>query len=200
MACSQPEEFIQVGDTIIYADTIDSAAENLRFSFPEYGEATLRSNLLLHGLAEAEILHQSKPEASLNAYRKLNALYRAIDGKSPNSLLPKDLLGFTKEIKEAGPSPSQHGAGTAAAVAVLSPKQWAPPYKTSTGWSISYLHSRAAGQLSMASINVETISIAVGGPNDYVNNRLAWNELPLQGSDTLLSFLPFEFRNNRSNE
>jgi len=200
VGCAQPDEYLKVGDTIIYADTIDKIAEKLQLSFKEYGDATLRSHLLMNGLAEAELLHQSNPHESRSALAEIARLHAVAIKYKPRALSAEQLRGFDHMSKTSAPTPSQFGAGIAAAVAELGNDQWSRPFKTSTGWAIAYLHSRQPGQTSTASITVEVISIAVGNQSDYTNNLYLWQSSPLDGSDRLISCLPFEFRNNPKRE
>jgi hypothetical protein len=200
VGCSQPDEYLQVGDTIIYANTVDNIAEKLQHSFPEYGESTLRSHLLMNGLAEAEILHQSHPKASEDAFRRLTGILDDYRKYKPLNLLESGLNGLEHEKKTASPTPSHLGAGIAAAVAILEGGEWSPPVYTSVGWSIIFLNERKSGQRSTAGVDVDIFQIEIADATIYSANRKQWQYSPLLGSDKLISCLPYEFRNKTSRE
>ena len=200
VGCAHPEEYLQVGDTIIYAHTIDNMAEKLQHSFPEYGESTLRSHLLMNGLAEAEILHQAHPKASKDAFRRLNGILNKYKEYKPLVLLESRLSGLTHEKKTASPTPSQLGAGVAAAVAILEDGEWSPPVYSSAGWSIVFLNNRKSGRRSAAGVDVDIFQIEIADAAIYSANRKQWQYAPLLGSDKLISCLPYEFRNKTSRE
>ena len=200
VVCSQPDEYLQVGDTIIYANTVDNIAEKLQHSFPEYGESTLRSHLLMNGLAEAEILHQSHPKASEDAFRRLTGILDDYREYKPLALLESGLNGLEHEKKTASPTPSHLGAGIAAAVAILEDGEWSPPVYTSVGWSIIFLNERKSGQRSTAGVDVDIFQIEIADATIYSANRKQWQYAPLLGSDKLISCLPYEFRNKTSRE
>lgn len=199
VGCARPAEYLQVGDTIIYANTIDAAAENLKLSFQEFGDSTLRSHLLMNGLAEAEILHQKKDLASQQALQKMNVLRSGLQEYKPQGLSDAKLDGFQIERKRCGPAPSQLGAGIAAMTATLESGQWSQTAKTAAGWAIVYLHHRQPGPRSTAEVDVEIIQIIIGTESEFNANRLLWANSPLEGSNRFISCLPYEFRsrNNR---
>ena len=200
VGCTQPDEYLQVGDTIIYAHTIDNIAEKLQHSFPEYGESTLRAHLLMNGLGEAEILHQSHPKASAEALHRLTGILAKYKKYNPSSLLNAKLEGLTHEKRAVAPTPSQLGAGVAAAVAILENGEWSPPIYNSTGWSIVFLNTREYGQRSTAGVDVDVFQIEIADATVYSANRQQWQHAPLLGSDKLISCLPYEFRNKTSRE
>lgn len=200
VGCARPAEYLQVGDTIIYANTIDNAAENLKLSFPEFGDSTLRAHLLMNGLAEAEILHQEKAVTSPQALQKMDALRSSLQGYKPEDLSDSDLSGFQRERKRCAPNPSRLGAGIAAITATLENGQWSQPAKTSAGWAIVYLHDRRTGPRSVAEVDVEIIQIIIGTQADFDANRLLWANSPLEGSNRLISCLPYEFRNRNNRD
>ncbi len=200
MSCAQPDEYIQIGATVIYADTIDNIAKKLQHSFPEYGEATLRSHLLMNGLAEAEILHQTHPEASESARQKMVLLLEEYGKYNPVVLLDANLAGVSHEHKATPPTPSQLGANVAAATAVLENGEWSPPVQTSAGWAIVFLTERKFGQRSTASLDVDIFQIEIADASVYRANRQKWQNAPLSGSDELISCLPYEFRDPSSRE
>jgi hypothetical protein len=200
VGCAHPEEYLQVGDTIIYAHTIDNIAEKLQHSFPEYGESTLRAHLLMNGLGEAEILHQSHPKVSQDAFRKLSGILDKYKVYKPVELLDSGLIGLTHEKKISSPAPSHLGAGVAAAVAILEDGEWSPPIYNSVGWSIVFLNERKSGQRSTAGVDVDIFQIEIADATIYSANRKQWQRAPLLGSDKLISCLPYEFRNKTSRE
>ena len=200
VGCAQPDEYLQVGDTIIYAHTIDNIAEKLQHSFPEYGESTLRSHILMNGLAEAEILHQSHAEASEEAFQRLAAILDKYRKYNPSALLEAELKDLAHQKKTAAPTPSQLGTGVAAAVAILENGEWSPPIYNSTGWSIVFLNTREYGQRSTAGVDVDVFQIEIADATIYSANRQQWQYAPLLGSDKLISCLPYEFRNKTSRE
>ena len=200
VGCAQPDEYLQVGDTIIYAHTIDNVAKKLQHSFPEYGQSTLRSHILMNGLAEAEILHQSHPKASEEASRKLTDILDKYSKYKPIDLLESELKGLTHERKTTAPTPSQLGTGVAAAVAILEGGEWSPPVYNSAGWSIVFLNQRKYGQRSTATVDVDIFQIEIANATIYNANRKQWQYAPLLGSDKLISCLPYEFRNKTSRE
>jgi hypothetical protein len=200
VGCAQPDEYLQVGDTIIYAHTIDNIAEKLQHSFPEYGESTLRSHILMNGLAEAEILHQSHADASEKAFHRLTEILAKYGEYKPYDLLDAELKHLTHEKKTTAPTPSQLGTGVAAAVATLENGEWSPPIYNSTGWSIVFLNARKYGQRSTAGVDVDVFQIEIANAAVYSANRQQWQYAPLLGSDKLISCLPYEFRNKTSRE
>ncbi len=200
VGCAQPDEYLQVGDTIIYAHTIDNIAEKLQHSFPEYGKSPLRAHLLMNGLGEAEILHQSHLKASEGAFRRLNGILDKYKEYNPKELLYLELSGLTHQNKISSPTPSHLGAGVAAAVAILEDGEWSPPVYNSVGWSIVFLNERKPGQRSTAGVDVDIFQIEIADAAIYSANRKQWQHAPLLGSDKLISCLPYEFRNKTSRE
>ncbi len=194
VGCARPAEFIQVGDTIIYGDTIDKVAEKLKHSFNEFGDSTLRSHLLMNGLAESEILHQSLPSKSIEAKERILSLAGLLGGYKPEDLSDAQLSGLLLETRYSPPNPSQLGANIAAEISTLEPNSWSEPFKTKKGWSIVYLHNRDSALRSKAAVNFSIISIDVGSSKDHNSSKQTWNTTTLTGSNKLISCLPYEFR------
>ena len=199
--CSKQNDFIQAGNTIIYAHSIDEIAEDLKISFKEYGLETLRTELLLNGLAITEILHQTYKHQSEQAYLDLLLFWGSLDKKKEinNSIELYESWGSETEasIIINGPSPNSLGANIAAAIAKLEADEWSAPIKTQYGWALVYLYERKEGMRSRAHVKFHLFPFNIFKNYQVIEAKNLWENATLDGTPSLINNLPFEFRNKK---
>lgn len=197
--CSEQKEFIQVGNTIIYAHSIDEIAEDLKISFKEYGPETLRAELLLNGMAVTEILHQTYSQESEEAHLRSLQFWSSLKGETDINNALGLFIGKGSQDKASivinGPSPSNLSANVAAAIAKIEPKEWSSPIKTQDGWALAYLYERKPGLRSRAHVKLHLFTFYTFQNYQVVEAKHIWENSTLKGSSSLISNLPFEFRN-----
>lgn len=199
-ACSRPESLF-IGQYELPYATVAQAEEDLRASFRNSGQGTLRAHLLQFGLGQAAILHQAFPEESAEAHGlAMTWVERLQDGESFLTILEEEAarMGYEVEVDAPElPSPSGLGSSVAAAVAGLEEGQWAGPLKTIYGWEIVLLERRVEGPRNRAQVSLYRLQAPVGDSSSRNQAKEDWDTLPLSGNPDLIRDLPPSFRRDR---
>ena len=199
--CSRATEGLWIGDAFLSGTELDRAVEELRHSFGQFGQDTLRWRLLDEGMGPAAILHSRFPEESRSARRQAERYAaRLRDGENFDSLVQEQLALTPREpVPERPRPPHPHGLGArvAAAAATLEPGEWTGPVRTLDGWELLFLVKRFDEVRSRSSVVVRQLVVPVGDDAARREAKEAWATLPLSGSETYLRALPVEFRRGR---
>lgn len=199
--CSRPEPLL-LGEVALPYETVEKATKNLKVAFPNFGTETLQNHLLQFGLGHGALLHASLPEESRSAEAEAKAYVEAIEAGETflqafhrwceQNRMPKEADSPAK------PHPSDLGAATAAAVAVMEPGSWAGPLRTRFGWEVVYLEHRDADMpRNRAHVTLYRLQFQVGTPADHRRVEQEWATLTFGGNPELIQALPPSMRQGR---
>ncbi len=199
--CGQPQD-LHIGPYVLPYQQVMTAEKALRQAFPHEGTDSLRAHLMLFGLGQANILHQTLPQKSQNARRECEKwLQRLRQGEDFLSVYLQwsEEVGITPMPDSPQlPNPAGLGAQAAAQVALMHEGDLAGPIQTSYGWEIIYLDKRLPGPSNRAQIVLYRMQFPVGSDLDRKQAKKAWETLPLSGNPELIQTLPPSFRLNRT--
>ena len=200
-ACSGERDGIALGDAWIPGVAIDTAVQEMKGSFPQWGEDSLTWHILNGGFGPAWLLHGEFADQSAAARAEAERWAgRVAAGEDFADLARERQLDPEKAIVEgpSAPSPFELRSGrTAAALGALEPGEWTGPVMTVHGWEVLRLEERGEGPRNRASVTLIRLRFPVGDDAARERARQAWNTLPLGGSPERIRRLPFHFRNGR---